>query len=421
LDDTYGALPDNVLLVVAGQHGLNWNNWERYSGVVVRLSLEPLTEATTRAYLSRRGILDGTVVDDILRRSGRLPLYVAIEAEYAGAPRRARPGEGAIVDRFLGRVDAPMRRQVALDLALPRRFNRDILGVLAEDREDDTIFSWLVEMPFVEEHADGWAYHRVARGPLLRRERGISPQRWADLHSRLATYHAEQQTNRPGDDETRWRDAAWQGHALEAVYHRLCQRPTAYLGAALDGFLAAWDAEYALARRWSETIREAGEDSDDAETSHWGTNLVALINAFDDERYAEAADSLGVLARYGGIEDRRRATALQRRGALLILLGRYASAVDDLTESLRLGADTLDTRQIRSFASWLQGHYDDALADLDHVLAREPDLAFARLLQCLAHLGSGRYADALVDLDQAITSVSEDADHIATMRSSCPP
>lgn len=36
---------------------------------------------------------------------------------------------------------------------------QDVIAILHGEESADELFNWLIQMPFVEERADGWAYH----------------------------------------------------------------------------------------------------------------------------------------------------------------------------------------------------------------------------------------------------------------------
>ncbi len=136
-------------------------------------------------------------------------------------------------------TDDPKRRQVALDAALPRQLNQDVLAVLVDDSEAPALFAWLKSMPFVSEHADGWVYHQVVRSQMLRHKHRTSPKEWTALHRRLADYYRRLQREQGLDEEQAPRNSTWQGYALDLLYHSLCQAPEQQLAHASNGFLSA--------------------------------------------------------------------------------------------------------------------------------------------------------------------------------------
>lgn len=241
LEGSYGDLPINIILIVAGREELERNRWADYQGVISHISLEPFTEEEARQYLNRKGITNPQVIDVILRLSGRLPLLVAtLAAESPTDPTQVGDPSGTAVERFLQWVDAPKRRQVALDAALPRILNRDVVAVLHGEESADELFNWLKQMPFVEDHPNGWVYHDIARTQMIRHKRLVSPQSWIALHTQLADYYDRSQQALSLPEDQLQKDAKWQEYTLSSLYHHLCKTPHQYLGTALNMFLSAY-------------------------------------------------------------------------------------------------------------------------------------------------------------------------------------
>lgn len=79
------------------------------------------------------------MIDVILALSGRLPLLLAtLAAESPADPDKVGDGTGTAVERFLKWIEDPARRALALDGALPRRLNRDVVELLGADAAEDT-------------------------------------------------------------------------------------------------------------------------------------------------------------------------------------------------------------------------------------------------------------------------------------------
>jgi len=289
LEGRYGAVPASVVLVVAGRHELDRNDWAPYEKLLDRLPLDPFTEEEARAYLESQGVDDERVVEVILALSGRLPLLVVmLAAESPDDPAQVGDLSGIAVERFLKWVADDRQRQVALDAALPRRFDRDVVAVLMGEEEAGALFAWLKGMPFVEERREaGWVYHEVVRTQMLRCKRRESPRGWAGLHGRLAGYYEGLRDGLGLDEAAGRRDEDWQGYALEGLYHRLCRSPRGEVTAALKGFVAAWEAGWAFARRWAGVVGQAGEDAGSEVAVGWGRRLRKGVEALVEERYEE--------------------------------------------------------------------------------------------------------------------------------------
>lgn len=177
LEGRYGDEPANILLTIAGRDELDRNLWAPYEPLLARLPLEPFTEEEARTYLARKGVTDEWVVEVVLSLSGRLPLLLAtLAAEGPDDPGKVGDPSGEAVERFLKWVEEPERRRAALDAALPRHLNRDVLTVLVGEEAAGALFDWLIRMPFVLRRGDGWVYHEGVRTQMLRYKRRESPR-----------------------------------------------------------------------------------------------------------------------------------------------------------------------------------------------------------------------------------------------------
>jgi tetratricopeptide (TPR) repeat protein len=403
LEGRHGDAPANILLVVAGRDELDRNHWAPYEGLLARLPLDPFTEEEARDYLARKGITDARVVEVILGISGRLPLLVAtLAAESPDDPEKVGDPSGEAVERFLKWVEDPKQRQVALDAALPRRLNRDVLAVLVDGEEANALFAWLRKMPFIERRGDCWAYHDVVRPQMLRYKQQESPQGWADLHGRLAEYYEGLRDDLGLEKEAGRKDETWQGYALEALYYRLCQAPQAQLAGALNGFLAALDVQRALARPWAEMIRCAGEDSKLVHVQEWGQRLMAGLKAYGEKHYREASEMFTTLLGRADLETRWRAVAVAYRGVTHAQIEHYDEALTDFSRAIELQPDYARAIAGRGVTHRVMARYDEALADFNRVIELQPDDAWSITSRGQTYQLMGRYDEALADFNRAI-------------------
>ncbi|MEH2050529.1 hypothetical protein [Nostoc sp.] len=221
--------------------------------------------------MTRKGITDNRIIEVILHLSGNLPLLVGMLADaHPSDPNQAIKPSSTAVERFLKWIDDPKRRQVALDAAIPRCLNRDVMAKLREEKEADELFTWLKETSFVNERSDGWAYHDIVITQMLRHKRLSSPQGWADIHSKFADYYDILGNELELEQVKAWQDKTWQSHELNVLYHRLCQSPQKYLPIALNEFLAALKNQRKFPQQYAETMLQAGKDVDCAEVQRWG-------------------------------------------------------------------------------------------------------------------------------------------------------
>ncbi|BBD59222.1 tetratricopeptide repeat protein [Nostoc sp. HK-01] len=403
LDGRHGEVPLNILMIIAGRQELDKNHWAFYEGLMVRFPLEPFTEAEAQQYLTRKGITNSRVIEVILRLSGNLPLLVAtLAAETPSDPSQVGDPSGTAVERFLKWIDDPKRRQLAVDAALPLCLNRDVLAKLRGEEEADGLFSWLKEMPFIDERTDGWAYHDVVKTQMLRHKRLVSPQSWADLHGKLADYYDTLRNSLHLEEEKKYLDPVWQNYTLNVLYHGLCQSPQRSLPAALNEFLAALKNQFAFAQHWAERMIQAGKDTNVAEIQHWGEQLANGLKAYEEKQYEIVAEMLTALLSNTFIEVNWRAVALDWRGHVYTKSNQYSKALEDLTEAIKLVPDEAEYLVDRGWTYRLMERHQEALSDYNRAIEINPksDWAIAqrgqtyRLMKC--------YPEALQDFDCAI-------------------
>lgn len=403
IDSDYGDLPASLLFVIAGRDPLDYNRWLDHESLLTRISLEPFSDAEARAYIASKNILDERIVTIILTLSGRLPLLVSMLADTnpTDTEQLADPTDTA-VDRFLKWVDDPQRRQLAMQAAVPRSFNRDTIAALAPDLDTASLFAWLIHNTFVTRRASGWSHHEVVRSHMLRYLKRESDQLWSDLHTRLATFHEAASTQLGLTEQQTHRDDAWQTHTIEALYHRLCAAPQHALPSALRAILVTLNKNADLLPRYAEALRDAGNDLLSTDLQTWGTRIQQLIQARTDKNRNESIAQLShILAHPHLVRDTTYARGLAARAQNYYLLKQYDEALADL--NLAIALDPTYTRALtrRSTIYRLQQRNDEALIDLNSALDTDPSAThlvlrgdFYRLRKC--------YAEALIDLNHAI-------------------
>ena len=402
LEDRHGKVPTNIVLTIVGQDELDRNNWISYGGLLARLPLEPFTDGEARDYLARKQVTDEQVVEVILHLSGRLPLLVAtLAAESPDDPAKVGDPSGEAVERFLKWVEDPEQRQVALDAALPRWLNRDVVAVLVGEKAN-TLFAWLRDMPFVEKRGEGWVYHGVVREQMLRYKRQETPQGWADLHGRLAEYYEGLRDGLGLEEEAGRKDETWPEYPLEVLYHRLCQAPHKYLPKALNSFLAALKAQLMFAIYWAATMYQAGENTEAKEVKDWGKQLAEGLVAYAGDHYETTAEMFTALLRCSKVEDQWQPFVRRWRGETYENMERYDEALADFNRAIEL--DPEDARVIadRGEIYMLMERDDDALTDLSHAIEIEPDNAIMIVKRGVIYQLRKQYDDAVTDFNRAI-------------------
>jgi tetratricopeptide (TPR) repeat protein len=243
LEGNYGDASESLMFLIAGRDPLDPNNWSDFSSLSQAIPLKEFTDEEARKYLQQQNITSPELIQSIITISGRLPVLLTALADIApeSAENLGDISDTAI-DRFLRWVDDPLRRRVALNAALARRLNQDILAVIAPEGNAAELFDWLRKMPFVQMRGEHWTYHPIVREQMLTNQRRRSDSEWAEMHGKLATfYEAKQQELGISERAKGFEDSHWRDLALEITYHKLEAESEKYLATALDDFALAWD------------------------------------------------------------------------------------------------------------------------------------------------------------------------------------
>lgn len=433
----HGDLPVNSTFIISGRDELEKGNWLPYESIIQRQTMEPFTDTEAREFLSRKNILNESVINSILQLSGRFPLLLAtLAAESPDNNYQLGPTASTAVDRFLKWVSDPTQREAALNGALPRELNRDILELLVNKEENKNLFNWLKTMPFVQEKGNGWGYHEVVRSQMLQHKRRESPQEWIKLHRGLAAYYAGLRDALQMDVGTGRKDETWQRFELEYRYHQLCEAPYEHLPAALNRFLNALKANFDFAVRWAKIIMQAGVDNGNDRVKEWGEKLSQGLTAYKENQYSETIAMFSALLAFEGLEDHPKAIALSWRGQVHRLLNNFTEALSDLNESViyypeyayaygyrgetyrvtrqldKAIADFSYAIELDSTIAWLYRgrgqchrllhHFDEALSDFEMALKQEPDNPWSYAHRGVTYSWMDKKEQALKDLNRAI-------------------
>ena len=401
LVEEFGAVPANVMVVLAGRDELAERAWAPLRAQVADVPLEVFTEAETRSLLTARGVSDPGVVEAVLRLSMGLPLLVELLA--LARPRTAEEVDagGDLVDVAVERVvqwiTAPGQREAVRAGALPLQLNEDVFAAAARPQAKGW-WEWLCGQPFIGGRGGFKHYHAVVRASLLRQQRTHSPQSWAAAHLRLADTHAAWRAavEERLPEAKRWEDPAWRRHCLNETYHRLCAHPATQLTPALEQVVHAAGQDTAVLRQWVETLEQVAQDTADAALLAWSTRLREALA--DGEPVL--ACLAGVLA-HGRLSPAARSWAHTYRGWCLYLSERDEEALIEFDRAL-----AHDARNAHAWArrgkthSWLSHH--EQAADLTAALTLNPTHAWALGSRGQAHRQAGRYEQAITDLTAAL-------------------
>ncbi|GGM02620.1 hypothetical protein GCM10010129_52460 [Streptomyces fumigatiscleroticus] len=399
--DRHGGLPDTVVVVTAGQRPFDTARWGAFADFMTDLPLEPFTEAEARGLLADRGVVSEPVVAEVLRLTGGLPVLVSTLAESRPAtPDGVGDPSATAVERFLRWERDPERRSAALACALPRRLDADVFRAVTECPEDrlDSLYGWLIGLPFVRERGNGAQYHDVVRAPMLRLQRRRSPREWTRRQRLLADAYGgwREELGAGRDVRALWRDEAWRELRLAETYHLLCAGEGTALPRALRDFVLACDIDEVTAGRWAGLLTDAGQDAGAQDAARWGSELSAALTGTGT--YA----ALGLLLRRAVLDEPAQAIARVLRGDVLRGDGAYEEALAEYDRAVTLDPALAWARRRRALVRRLLGDHDSALADLDRAVELEPDYPWNVVLRGEHHRMLHHHEEAVRDLTEGI-------------------
>jgi tetratricopeptide (TPR) repeat protein len=398
LNEDYGRLPVGLVITIAGRDPLDAFKWSPNHGVLADVLLTRFSEVEARQLLASWGTTDERIVEKVLERSGRLPLFVDMLAQQRPAdPAAVDVSSPAAVKWFLDSVD-PARRALAVSAALPRVVDEDVLRVLVEDGEDPrALFGWLCSLtPMIEQAPGRYRYHEMVHTPMLRLERGQSPARWCEQHRQLAELYRSRRTARVEPDA--WDDESWRALRLEEAYHRLCAQAPGALPKALRGVLHACGEQVGAAAPWIQAIAQAGQDAGDTAAHKWAQRLVNAQLRQDNPSLA----LVELLLNSADLDTSARSEAHRLRGRERRRSGKYEMALANYNRALSMDSGNHTAYAGRAVTYQAMGRHDDALVDYNRAIELNSTNAGVITARGETYEAMGRYDDALADRSRAI-------------------
>jgi tetratricopeptide (TPR) repeat protein len=413
LNGRFGAVPDNIIIVLSGDKPLTDACWDNYQQLISQQHLEPFTEAEARDFLVAKDMDDPQQIDHILKTikmAGRnrylmLDLATAVASGGTIATGSSRKSSSAVT-LFLNTIEEKHYRNVVLRAALPRRLDADILELLVDQDEVEKELAWLMHWPFVKASgANTWTYHDNMRDDILAYSRHAANASWPELQEKLMAYYHGYRAKVRQNVENKWHDTVWQKNTLEIIYHRLCQSRASrrrHVSPTLGNFLFALQADQKFAQQWADTIEQAGKDCGSRHIQEWGRFLGDGVQAYAVGDYEETAVMLSRLIERKTLEDRHRVIALRWRGDSYRHLRYDQKAIADYNQAISLDPDYAWAYAGRGETyRWLE-QYDQAIADFDKAIELESEFVWA-----LAHRGEmfrklEENEKALADFNKAV-------------------
>lgn len=207
------ALPENVLLVVAGRQApkKEWSADTGWRELVHVQALRNLNDADATDYLNRRQVpapqhrallefthghpLALSLVADVFEQfQGQLPEGQSGETTLFGGLPFTPEDAPQVVSSLLGYViegeTSPERRAALEACALVRLTTEDLLAELLDIPDAHSLFEWLRGLSFIESGRQGLCPHDMAREVLLADLRWRNPAMHRRLHQRARNFYA---------------------------------------------------------------------------------------------------------------------------------------------------------------------------------------------------------------------------------------
>ncbi|MEA2372705.1 MAG: hypothetical protein QOH12_3099, partial [Solirubrobacteraceae bacterium] len=408
LDEHFAPIPGTTVVVIAGQRPLSPVRWSSHEPFIERIHLDVFTEDEAVAFLHDAGVADERLAAELIRISGRLPILLAMLAAQGPHASSDTPDVSAdAIEVFLRWITDSTLRDLAIEGAVPRTLNEEILAVVVEGTQASARWTWLREQPFVQETVTGWRYHDVARTLLLKHKLKESPARWRALHLRVKRYHDQRMAEVTSNAEARWESDRWRTSAAESSYHELCAQPEK-LAAVVLRCVRLSDFDVAFARSLAYAIRDAGESTGEASLARWGTHCADLLEGSPQVRIR----ALDALLAWDTPTLKDQAPYLLRRRALLLSgLSRYDDAILSLRQAIALQPDGARLHADVAVTYLRRGDWDSGIEAAGRAIetARSGDdrvISHALAVRASLHQARGQLASAMNDADRSVELAS---------------
>ena len=258
-DELLPKLNQDVKVVISGRIQLGWPRWQ---ALIETMTLEALSSNDARDYLSRRGISQPQVVEQILSSTGGLPIALALAADVVakvgahdlGAVSEWRLVIRSLVEQLMNDVADPGLAQLLEACAIVRHFDEPTLNAMTDMEDVSSAFARLCGLSVVRAGEHGLMLHDDVRKVLLEDLRWRNPERYGELRERALAYLRGRMA-RASSAERHWLWAERMFLWEDAFVHSVLFGPsgTSDMTVTLGGPADADDA-LALERRWHDEI-----------------------------------------------------------------------------------------------------------------------------------------------------------------------
>lgn len=306
-EDVLPRLTSDVKVVIAGRVPLGIA-WSRWGSLVRTMTLEALAPIRAREYLTRRGVTQGPIADQIVRATGGLPLALALAADLVlqlgasdlGAVEEWHRIVNSLVERLVHSVTDPQLVRLVEACSIVRHFDEPTLRAMTGSDDVGNAFGRLCALSVVRAGERGLMLHDDVRQVVVDDLRWRDTERYAGLRERAQAYLRGRMAAAPREDR-HWlwteRMFLWE----DAIVQSLLFAPstTGRFVVSLGGEDEAPDA-LDIERRWEEDVLPGVSAVDWSENYPREGRYAWLRRAMgsDGARLAIARDPQGIAAAY---------------------------------------------------------------------------------------------------------------------------
>ena len=410
LNEKYGdILPGNLLLVISGRDTLDPNRWSAHSDIIHIIPLEPFSLVEAQDFLTLHGISDDAVRSDILKLSGCLPVLLDWLTNAAKTTNSSiEDACETAVERFLHWVTDDSQRQIALDAALARKLNTDVLAAfLSDSTQAKPLFDWLCRQPFVLKRGNYWTYHGVVREQMLRYVRTHSPQTWAQKHLVLAGFYQRLQDSLELKEEDTLLHSKWLEYEYERLYHLLCARPDKHIPVAIDFFVKKfYESGLSTSADIGDILFNAGIDNEHDITEGWGLNIKTALEGISDKNFNQIQMLIQNILSKNWINDKpRHAFLLNLDGLIYSAKGDKDKAIESYQKAIDIKPDKHEAYGNLGFAFIKFGEIEKAASVLSkRIELGNTDTGYMNLGH--VYLAEGMEEQAIINYRQSLAAFS---------------
>jgi tetratricopeptide (TPR) repeat protein len=413
-------IKSNVVLVIAGRDPIersipeDMKRWMQYydNDTIYSISLNSFTEDETRSYLIKRDITDPDRIATIWQLSQGLPLYLSL---LTSNPRGKVDPAADVVANFLRWIPEKeqTKRQLALDASLfSRPFNLDDLAafIYLPEKEQPSLYHWLVRQPFVRIQDGGYSYHNLARELFSRhlyqrsRKGYFTTRRALVQHYQQLIEEIQLVEGREAYTSTEWLELK-----LALACQLLLLPDEGSHIQAIEQVLSAYNLIKTEQRgEIARVLRELSQEHTNIMVNSNSRQIAKqLLHFIDDdprskERVVAISNLLEKVSNNPAFPQELLARLHIRRGIAFSYLNEYQRAIEDCNSALQLNPEYAWAYVNRGYVFRRLREYELAIEDFNRALELNPVDTWAYASRSLAYSELSEYQRAIDDCNRAL-------------------